>query len=307
MNLLEQYICQLLIEGRVEDVKKKYPILADRVVLLKDPSGNNKYLMWMAKEWDKGILLNRINQVVVSFHKNIQRFKGKDKDINSYDSIVELEDKINSLSELSKTQKKKVVKNKEADIVFENENVIIVEPKSHKASCYYGSGTKWCSTERSNKYWEEYYLESFVTLYYILNKKVPKWHRYNKVAVAVYPQKRKAQEVFDALDHRMLYQEANKFFKEFDIPKSIFVHRPLNGVYVNRGKRKTFYKDGKRHREDGPAVEKPDGTKVWYINGELHREDGPAIEHPNGEKSWFLSGKQYSEEDFKKKMNREEK
>jgi hypothetical protein len=31
------------------------------------------------------------------------------------------------------------------------------------------------------------------------------------------------------------------------------------------------------HREDGPAVIWPHGTKEWYQNGVLHREDRPAV------------------------------
>ena len=34
-----------------------------------------------------------------------------------------------------------------------------------------------------------------------------------------------------------------------------------------------------------------DGTKRWFLNGKLHREDGPAIEYPNGSKEWCLHGK----------------
>lgn len=30
---------------------------------------------------------------------------------------------------------------------------------------------------------------------------------------------------------------------------------------------KEWYRDGERHREDGPAIEYPDGTKFWYRNG----------------------------------------
>lgn len=33
-----------------------------------------------------------------------------------------------------------------------------------------------------------------------------------------------------------------------------------------------------------------DGTKECYLNGRLHREDGPAIEYPNGTKYWYLNG-----------------
>ena len=59
---------------------------------------------------------------------------------------------------------------------------------------------------------------------------------------------------------------------------------------------KYWYIDGKRHREDGPAVEYANGTKKWYLNDVFHREDGPAIEYSNGTKYWYLSGKQHRED-----------
>jgi hypothetical protein len=55
-------------------------------------------------------------------------------------------------------------------------------------------------------------------------------------------------------------------------------------------------KEGKYHREDGPAREWPaQGAKAWYRNGKLHREDGPAMEGPLG-KSWYRKGKRHREE-----------
>jgi len=47
---------------------------------------------------------------------------------------------------------------------------------------------------------------------------------------------------------------------------------------------KEWYRNGKLHREDGPAIEYNYGTKYWYRNGKLHREDGPAIEDSDGTK-----------------------
>jgi hypothetical protein len=71
-------------------------------------------------------------------------------------------------------------------------------------------------------------------------------------------------------------------------------------IYDNGNK--TWYLDGKCHREDGPAIEFADGSKRWYLNGKLHREDGPAIELANGSKFWYLNGIEYTEEEFKAKM-----
>jgi len=54
---------------------------------------------------------------------------------------------------------------------------------------------------------------------------------------------------------------------------------------------KAWYRNGKQHREDGPAYEGADGTRAWYRNGLLHREDGPAVERGDGRKEWWQNGK----------------
>jgi hypothetical protein len=42
-------------------------------------------------------------------------------------------------------------------------------------------------------------------------------------------------------------------------------------------------------------AESPYGTKRWYKNGKLHREDGPAIEWYDGlRKEWYLNDKYYT-------------
>ena len=56
--------------------------------------------------------------------------------------------------------------------------------------------------------------------------------------------------------------------------------------------------NGKFHRTDGPAVEKPDSSKSWWLNGERHRTDGPALIDIHGRKFWYINGKEYSEEEF---------
>ena len=59
--------------------------------------------------------------------------------------------------------------------------------------------------------------------------------------------------------------------------------------------------NGELHREDGPASEWSDGSKEWHLNGKLHREDGPASEWSDGYKEWWLNGIKYTEEEFKRK------
>jgi len=66
---------------------------------------------------------------------------------------------------------------------------------------------------------------------------------------------------------------------------------------------KAWYLNGKRHREDGPAIEHVNGDKSWWLNGKLHREDGPAVEGADGSKSWWLNNKYLTEEEFNTRMN----
>ena len=61
---------------------------------------------------------------------------------------------------------------------------------------------------------------------------------------------------------------------------------------------KFWYRNGKFHREDGPAIEYPNGTKRWYLNDKLHREDGPAVEWVDGTKFWYIDDKQLTEAEF---------
>jgi hypothetical protein len=57
---------------------------------------------------------------------------------------------------------------------------------------------------------------------------------------------------------------------------------------------KKWYKEGKLHRLDGPAVEYSNGRKYWYKEGKRHREDGPAIEYSNGTREWWIYDIEYT-------------
>lgn len=56
---------------------------------------------------------------------------------------------------------------------------------------------------------------------------------------------------------------------------------------------KEWYKEGKQHRIDGPAVEHWNGSKHWYVEGKRHRVNGPAFESPDGTKCWYIEGEEY--------------
>jgi hypothetical protein len=80
---------------------------------------------------------------------------------------------------------------------------------------------------------------------------------------------------------------------DHEIPKN------FTGIIEYEGGEKYWYKNGKLHREDGPAIDYLDKEKLWYKEGERHREDGPAIEYPNGVSYFYFEDKGYNEINLK--------
>jgi hypothetical protein len=76
------------------------------------------------------------------------------------------------------------------------------------------------------------------------------------------------------------------------------LHREDGPAIERSNGSKAWFIDGKAHRGDGPARILSDGTKYWYINNKLHRINGPAVEYNNGSKAWFIDGNQLSEKEF---------
>ncbi len=65
-------------------------------------------------------------------------------------------------------------------------------------------------------------------------------------------------------------------------------HRDDGPAAIGADGSKRFFKNNKLHLDQGPAVIHADGTEQFYKNGELHREDGPAIIT----KIWYKDGKE---------------
>jgi len=171
---------QILIEGRVEDLKAKYvsngklnPIKKikewDFNVLVKgDPSGNQKYLEWLIKTMIRGYSLgigtHYLLNLVKEFHENQQRLPKKD--LYQYSGYNELEKALKDLQP-SKSDMKKIQKSGSHKL-YEDEQYLIVAPRTELGSCYYGQGTRWCTSAKRQNAFETYNEDG--TLIYIINK-----------------------------------------------------------------------------------------------------------------------------------------
>ncbi len=183
-------ISDLLLEGRKEDILKKYGIDKETTDVInyfsdKDPSGNNKYLEWMFKNWaglgknrDYSPLDEEVVDVIELFHKNVQRIQNKD--INSY-SFLKLKETVKEAEEKRKMSELKKEVKKQKTVIYDDDRWLVVSPHSWKASCYYGAGTKWCVTAKdTSTHWDNYSKNS--TFFYIIDKTKTKKNKYYKVA-----------------------------------------------------------------------------------------------------------------------------
>ena len=60
-----------------------------------------------------------------------------------------------------------------------------------------------------------------------------------------------------------------------------------------------WYKGGKLHREDGPAIIFKIGAREWYKDGKIHRDgDLPAVLYHDGDKEWWRHGKRHRDGDL---------
>ena len=234
-RLSKIYESILLFEGRVEKARERYPMINDIVFnhyVNADPSGNQKYLDWMlgttlsdSKHFqnDKGTnpvlrpdkrpvqyhvdMVNAIN----FFHNNQQRFK--EKDINQYKSLVELESQVESVKEkIKKKEEEKRIK-KERDIIYNDENWLVVVPKSHLASCKYGSGTKWCVTMSDQPNYYKQYTRN-ATLFFIIDKTKDESDPLYKVAFRMIGPKGNKVELWDATDYEFSNSEKGDEYLE---------------------------------------------------------------------------------------------
>lgn len=69
------------------------------------------------------------------------------------------------------------------DTVYEDENYLVVCPKTQAASVYFGKGTKWCTAATVSENYFYYYIVNGNTLIYILSKNIkPGWEWAKKIA-----------------------------------------------------------------------------------------------------------------------------
>lgn len=189
LSTLKEYLsCALvLVEGRVEDAREAYPDMEDETfdsLAANQPGGsNNKYLNWSCKQVDDGTMPEEVIMAIRLFHDNIQRMK--QKDINQYKTVDELNTAIDELSKnKTKSQGAKQAK-ADTQVIYNDDNWLVVRPWTQEASCKYGAGSKWCiSATASRNYFNQYSVTNN-KFYFVIDKKATGNDASSKYAIAI--------------------------------------------------------------------------------------------------------------------------
>jgi hypothetical protein len=200
-----------LVEGKVDDLKLKYPDVDVDALASQDPSRKNKYLEWMAKQMANGHRIEDLVPTVSYFHNNVQKFKSKD--INSYKDLKDLEDEVKDISLRGKQSRGEIKST--AQKVANNDEWKVIRPETKKACQKYGAGTKWCITMGDANYWEDYTSNNII-FYYFLRKK-PFGDNFDKIAVAISRDENNnviGKEAFDAADNSIDDDKLNELIGE---------------------------------------------------------------------------------------------
>ena len=210
-----KFLSILITEGRKEDLKKKYANKfseedLDFILGISDLQDfNHKYTDWVLKHIleyaDVDIMAETAVDLVKDFdkyQKNLQK-----KDINQYLSFEELE---KALEPYKEKEKEKELES-QTEKIFEDENFLVLVPKTQESSCKYGSGTKWCVTQPSGGHFERY-TKGKQGLYFIIRKKGNQTEPHYKVAVHI--NDIGDESWWDARDQRM-NSEAVTLFKDY--------------------------------------------------------------------------------------------
>lgn len=159
--MLFEKVSFLVLAGpkRVEVLKQKYPELANEIDYLAgaDPSGGKqKYLQWEVNQLRKGLPegweLHELAYVVLYFTQYMDRIK--EKDINKYKSVVDLDEVVTSAMDEEEVEEKETTN---PPLIYDKGGMKIWRMETRAQMCRAGTGSGWCVADPDSSYhWDSY-------------------------------------------------------------------------------------------------------------------------------------------------------
>jgi hypothetical protein len=174
--------------SKVDEIRTRFPKVTNATftkMVEFDFTGTHKYLEYMLKSW---VSRNEysMNHSVTQLFNEVKRFDGllpyhvtKDiysQEFNSYPKLVEMNDKAQIVKD-----DKTFVREEHANVLYEDDELIMVSPKTHRGSLKYGAGTTWCTASKSNPNTFQSYSKNGC-LVYLIDKTESKTKNFQKIA-----------------------------------------------------------------------------------------------------------------------------
>ena len=171
---------KIIQEGRVDDFKAKYSQKFGGENINKIISSvPQKYLDWVGKHMDGVNFEDNLSKVSEALNKFVKISSNLPiTDLYQYKNVGQL---LSALAEYEGRQRRVVKKVEGGNVVYDDGRFFVVNPLTHGSSCYYGKGTKWCTTADSDHQFNRYNQDG--KLFYILDRSAPSDNKYYKVAL----------------------------------------------------------------------------------------------------------------------------
>jgi hypothetical protein len=174
--------------AKIDELKKRYPKVTAKTAetfLKGDITPTKKYLEYMFKYWVNtpfGYKLTsaQVVTLVNKFDSLLPYIENKDIYSNEYSNIGRLRQVI-EIAEKTKSDNE-FIREDHIDVLIENDDFLLLRPKTFEGSNKYGANTRWCTTGRNGSYFSNYTKTSY--LFYLVSKKERK-HNYNKIAFLI--------------------------------------------------------------------------------------------------------------------------
>ena len=203
--------------------------MVNHIKLLEIAATAKNFEAFKAK-YGKDVSDEQLKSIFDRFNKQQSRLTIKD--IFKYASLKDL---TSALETKSGKEVEKSIKTSEANILVNNEKMMIVEPLTMAASLKYGANTKWCTTysdpeeNRFNNYFGDY------TLVYFIDK----IHN-TKYAIAYDKNNQKDTEAFDEKNE---FIKSSKILKIFNVSLEEISSKTISSEEKNKVLQKNLTKD----------------------------------------------------------------
>ena len=171
---------KLISEGRVEQFETKYgkkfsPEQLKRISKLVQP----KYLDWVGKNVDSINFDENFDKLVDAVKKFVLIGSNLPvTDLYQYPNSTKL---FQALADYENKAKRTIRKVEGGNVVYDDSRFFVVNPLTHESSCYYGKGTKWCTSAESNSHFNRYNEDG--KLFYVIDKSLSTNNPEYKIAI----------------------------------------------------------------------------------------------------------------------------